>query len=123
LEGEGVNAQANPGIDFATAQNGYHANAAARREARIELRDRLVEKARADHSYRTQLSLDFAKHRADGKGVGESEILAKGGKASLAALERDLADAKAKAAAARLAELEGERASLRQLVDWTREES
>ena len=118
-----MNAQANPGISWQQAKDGYHDNATARRKAREWLENELTTKARADHEYRTRLSLDFAKHRAEGKGVGESEILAKGGKASLHALERDLADAKAKAASARLAELEGERASLRQLVDWTREES
>jgi hypothetical protein len=115
-------AQANPGVTFEQAQRGYHQNAEARRSARRDLERYLMEKARAEYDYRKVLAREFAVARADKKGAGESEIIAKG-KAAGAAFTRDMADAKAKGAQARLAELEGERASLRQLVDWTREES
>jgi hypothetical protein len=104
-------AQANPGVTFEQAQRGYHQNAEARRSARRDLERYLMEKARAEYDYRKVLAREFAVARADKKGAGESEFT------------RDMADAKAKGAQARLAELEGERASLRQLVDWTREES
>ena len=117
-----MNAQANPGITFEAAQNGYHANATARRDAREKLEAALTEKAHAEHARAKGLALAFAKYRGQGKPVAEAEILAKADAADKT-LDRDLADAKAKAAQARLAELEGERASLRQLVDWTREES
>lgn len=66
--------------------------------------------------------MSFAQHRAAGKPVAEAEIHAKADAADFA-LRRDLADAEAKGASARLAELEGERASLRQLAEWSREEA
>lgn len=114
--------QANPGIAFGEAQSAYHANADARRKARIALVDALWCKAQAEHGYRKAMALAFAKHRGAGKPVSEAEIYAKSDAADKA-LDRDLRDAEAKGMQARLAELEGERASLRQLVDWTREES
>lgn len=117
-----MNAQANPGITFEEAKRGYHANATARRVARTDLERYLIEKARAEYDYRKVLAREFAVARADNKSAAESEVYARG-KAAGAAFSRDMADAKAKAAQARLAELEGERASLRQLSDWTREES
>lgn len=110
------------GISFGEAQRGYHDNASARRQARLALEGALYDKARAEHDYRKGLAIAFTKHRGQGKPVSEAEILAKSDAAGKA-LERDMADARAKGQQARLAELEGERASLRQLVDWTREES
>jgi uncharacterized protein (DUF3084 family) len=117
-----VNAQANPGIDFLKGQNGFHQIAESRRAARRDLEKYLKEKARAEYDYRKVLAREFAVARHDKKSVVEADVYAKG-KAAGAAFSRDMADAKAKAAQARLAELEGERASLRQLIDWTREES
>jgi hypothetical protein len=117
-----VNAQANPGIDFAQAQKGYHDNADARRQARLALEDALKRKAQKEHDRAKGLSVAFAKQRASKAAVEEASIHAKAAVAQIT-LERDMADAEAKAASARLAELEGERASLRQLIDWTREES
>jgi len=117
-----VNAQANPGVTFEQAQKGYHDNASARRLARLSLEGALIDKANAEHARAKGLAIAFGKYRGQGKPVAESEILAKADAADKT-LDRDLADARAKAAQARLAELEGERASLRQLVDWTREES
>jgi len=113
--------QPNPGIDFAQAQRGYHLNAQARREAREALEKALKLKAQRENDRAKGLSVAFAKHRTDGESVAESEIHAKAAVAQFT-LERDMADAEAKAAQARLAELEGERASLRQLIDWVREE-
>jgi hypothetical protein len=120
--GAEVNAQANPGIDFAQAQRGYHENAGSRRTAREALTKALRAKAQGEHDYRKGLAVAYTRYRNEGKGQGEAEILAKADAAGFA-LTRDMADADAKAAQARLAELEGERASLRQLIDWTREES
>lgn len=114
--------QANPGIDFAQAQAGYHKNANARRKAREALEEALKKKAQKEHDRAKGLSLAFAQHRGKGEPVAAAEIHARAAVAQVT-LERDLADAEAKAASARLAELEGERASLRQLIDWTREES
>lgn len=105
-------------LDFATAQAGYHANAEARRQARAKLTEALQRKARNENEYRKALSVAFAKHRSKGGGQAEAEIHAKAD-AAHHALNRDMADAEAKGAQARLAELEGERASLRQLVDWS----
>lgn len=103
------------------ARANYVRNARARRTARKTLEEALRERAQGEHDYRKELSKAFAKYRAEGKGVGESEIHARADAAGVA-LERDLADARAKSAVHRLAELEGERASLRQLGDWGREE-
>lgn len=110
------------GISFQLAQSGYHQNAEARRKAREALRTALRAKAQGEHDYRKGLAVAYTRYRNEGKGQGEAEILAKADAAGFA-LTRDMADADAKSAQARLAELEGERASLRQLVDWTREES
>lgn len=110
---------ANPRVlDFQEARSGYESNARARRAARENLTKALRNKAQAEHDYRKALSVAFAKHRSKGEGVGEAEIHAKAEAASYA-LSRDMADAEAKGASARLAELEGERASLRQLVDFS----
>lgn len=113
--------QANPQtLSFEEARAGYEMNAKARRSARHLLEKSLEERAQAEHDYRKGLSVAFAKHRGQKMGAGEAEIHAKADAADFA-LKRDLADAKAKGASARLAELEGERASLRQLVDWSQE--
>jgi uncharacterized protein YceH (UPF0502 family) len=117
-----VNAQANPGLTFQQAQSGYHTNAEARRKARRDLQDALERKADRERAYRKRLSREFATQRDAGKSVVEADVHAKGAAADIA-WRRDMADAVAKAAAHRIAELEAERASLRQLADWTREES
>lgn len=117
-----MNAQANPDLDFNQARNGYNANATARRKARRDLQDALERKADRERAYRKRLSTEFAKQRDAGSSVVEAEVHAKGAAADIA-WRRDMADAVAKAAAHRIAELEGERASLRQLVDWVREEA
>jgi uncharacterized protein YceH (UPF0502 family) len=115
-------AQANPGVTFEAAQQGYRSNAEARRQARRDLQDALERKADRERAYRKRLSTEFAHQRDKGCSVVEAEVHAKGAAADIA-WRRDMADAVAKAAAHRIAELEGERASLRQLVEWTREES
>jgi hypothetical protein len=112
--------EANPiTFDFQAAVRGYHDNARARREARLALTVALEERAQAEHDYRKALAVAFTKLRAKGKAQVEAEIEAKADAAGFA-LKRDMADAKAKGMQARLAELEGERASLRQLLDWSR---
>jgi len=110
------------GISFLQAQAGYHSNAEARRAARVELTKALKRKAQGEHDYRKELAKAFAVERANGQTVVGAEINAKAAAAGKA-LERDMADVDAKSAQARLAELEGERASLRQLIDWSREEA
>lgn len=113
-----MTATANPEtIDFQHAQASYHDNAEARRAATNDLESALYDKAKHEHDYRKALSVAYTKHRLT-KGAGEAEIHAKADSASFA-LQRDMADAASKAASARLAELEGERATLRQLVDWS----
>ena len=114
---------ANPGIDFATARQGYHTNAESRRKARDDLSRQLRDKARAEYDYRKQMARHFEIARAKLKmAVVEAEIYAKG-KAAGAAFDRDLAGAEARATEHLLDALEREASTLRQLVDWTREES
>jgi hypothetical protein len=114
----GVNANPTT-FDFQAAVSGYHANAEARRKARQALQAALEERAEGEFNYRKALAVAFTKLRAKGKAQVEAEIEAKADAAGFA-LKRDMADASAKGMQARLAELEGERASLRQLVDWSR---
>jgi hypothetical protein len=109
-------------LDFATAQKRYRHNAEARRVNTNVYTDALEKKAEAEHSYRKALSVSFAQHRAKGEGVGEAEVHARA-EAAHFALSRDMADAEAKGAAARLEQLKDERATLRHLADWAREES
>ena len=114
--------QQNPGIDFAQAQKGYHDIAAARRQARESMTDALKTKASKDFARTKGMSEAVAIQRAKGLAMVEAELHAKAAVAQVT-LERDMADAEARSAAMRIGELEGERASLRQLIDWTREES
>lgn len=114
--------QANPGIDFAQAQKGYRDIASARREARGQLREALTRRAQANFQAAKGNAVAFAKYRSAGKAVEESKILAKADAANHV-LDAEMADVDVKTAQARLDELEGERSSLRQLADWTREES
>ena len=109
-------------IDYQAATVAYRANAVARRAAREQLVAHLQTKAQAELEYRKGMSVAFAQHRGAGKPVEESKIHAEADAADFK-LRRDLADAEAKGASARLAELEAERASLRQLAEWSREES
>lgn len=118
-----IKAQVNPApLDYNAAVVAYRKNAESRREARAWLTEKLREKAQADHDHKKARSLKFAQHRAAGKAVEESKIHADADAADYA-LRRDLADAEAKGASARLDELEAERASLRQLIEYAREES
>jgi hypothetical protein len=117
-----VIAQPNPGITFEAAQRGYHDIAAARRKARDQLSEALTRRAQSNFQAAKANAVAFAKYRAAGKPVEESKILAKADSANHV-LDADMADVDVKTAQARLDELEGERSSLRQLADWTREES
>jgi len=109
-------------LDYDELRLGYHKNAEARREARETLLDQLKKKAEAECEYRKALSVAFTKYRGKGSGAGEAEIHARAD-AARHALDRDIAEARAKASTARLQELEAERASLRQLGDWAQRET
>jgi hypothetical protein len=113
---------ANPGIAFADAQRTYEAIKQDRVKAREEYRAALRKRANKAHDVTKGMALAFAKHRSEGKPVEESKILAKADVAGLQ-LEHDLADSEARSALARIEELEAGRATLRQLADWTREET
>lgn len=117
-----VNVQANPGITFEAAQVGLRDIAAARRKARESLTDALNRRANANHGVAKGMAVAFAKYRAKGEPVEAAKIYAKADAADKQ-LEADMADTDVRTAQARLAELEGERSSLRMLADWTREES
>jgi hypothetical protein len=122
MSGPTITINRNPGITFEQAQRGYEQIKRERRKARETYRSHLRVKAQKNHDHAKAMALAFAKHRGEGKPVEESKILAKADAAHLE-LDRDLADAEAKAALAHLEELEASRASLRQMADWTREES
>lgn len=118
-----IKPQQNPApIDYVAAQTAYRQNAMARRQAREALTEKLREKANAENEYRKAKSMAFARHRGAGKPVEESKIHADADSADYA-LRRDLADAEAKGVQARLAELEAERVTLRDLTSWAREEA
>lgn len=120
--GEGVNAQANPGISFEEAQRQYAAIKRERAQAREDGRAFLRTKAQRKHDHAKAMALAFAKYRAQGKPVEESKILAKADAAHIE-LEQDMADADARAAEKRWEELKDSRATVRAMSDWTREES
>ena len=113
---------ANPGLDFATAQRRYAAIKRQREESRQTYHDQKVIVANKKHDHTKAFAQRFLHHRADGKGVEESKILAKGDTAHIE-LEHDLADVEWRTAEKRLEELEAGRATVRQLADWTREEN
>lgn len=105
-------------LDLPTAQAGYRANAEARREAREDLRKAMEDRAQNRRDAAYKMSTSFALHRSQSKPVEQCKIDAKSDAAPFE-FEADMADARVKAAQARLAELEGERATLRQLVEWS----
>jgi hypothetical protein len=109
-------------LSYEQAQHAYRMNAEQRHKATAELQDALSRKAQSEHDYRKALSVAFAKQRAKGEPVAAAEIHAKADAAHFA-LARDMTDAEAKGAQARLEQLKDDRATIRHLADWGRDEA
>src|SRR5262245_8607087 len=107
-----------PTIDFGDLRRAYHENAEQRREVRRD-RKRFAEmKADKECLYRKRLWSAFAEKRSDKESVAAAELYARAEAAELGR-ERDMADACVKDCDHRIDQLEAERASLRQLGEWS----
>jgi len=104
--------------------DGRRAASALARQCRngVDELDRAVRAhAEAEHAYRVAYALKLVELRGDAVPVGLATELAKG-EAKVAGLkfDRDLAKGMIDVARERLRQLDGERASLRQLLEWSR---
>jgi septal ring factor EnvC (AmiA/AmiB activator) len=91
-----------------------------RRRARRDYQKHAEEASDGEREYRKRLAIALAQYRSEGKGAGESEILAQGDVADWRH-RRDLAQAMARADLLRIEELEADRAMLRQLAEFSKE--
>lgn len=102
-------------IDLESFQRRSHAIVKEREAARREAEEEGIKEAEAEHSYRKTKAVRMAKHRMDGKGVGEAEIAAEADAADHK-LARDTAHVLRRAAEQRWAECERNQANLRSEV-------
>ena len=114
-----VTITANPvPLDFQQARVQLHTVARQLRDAEQFHREQIQRHADAEAAYRSALAQAYTRHRADGKGAGEADVLAKGDCASLSR-ERDIAAGMVRAALESLENRRGDRASLHRLVEWS----
>lgn len=107
-------------LDYAALRNAARHNAEARANARKSYLEAAQEAAEKERDYRRARATKLAELRSDGVAWTAAIDLAKGDEdVSTLAFERDLAISKLKASLLRHDELEGERASIRQLGDWS----
>jgi hypothetical protein len=107
-------------LSFDEIRAAAHSAAQWRRDARANYERYSKEAADAERDYRKRLAIEFTQYRAEGKGAGESELLAHG-KAADDRHRRDIAQGQAKAALLRIEELERDQATLRQLAEWSKD--
>ena len=105
-------------LDFGEARKKFREIAEARAHARRDHERHALASADAEHLYRKELAAAFAIYRAEGKGVQEAEILARGDVADHER-ERNREHALAKSAIHRLEQLEADRAGWNKLTDWS----
>lgn len=113
-----------PHLSFSEIRSAAHDLAERRREARAEYEKLVRVTAQAEAEYRSIRAQEFLKLRAggEGKGVGESELLADGCDRVVGAkAQRDINQGMMKAVLLRIEELEADRAMLRQLGAWSQE--
>jgi hypothetical protein len=98
---------------------------AAMREASRHIRDaetrhktQIEVAADAATAYRKGLATAYVTRRAEGKGVGEAEVLSKGDAADLERTKA-IAEGMVKACLEELEDRRGDRASLHKLVEWS----
>jgi hypothetical protein len=105
-------------LDYDDAQRRLHTVAQQIRDAEQRHRDAIEKAADAESAYRKGLAQSFVRHRADGKGAGEAELLAKGDVADLTRA-RDINSGMVRACLEELEDRRGDRASLHRLVEWS----
>lgn len=88
------------------------------RNAEERHRHALERAADAEAAYRAGVAQAYTTLRADGKGAGEADTLAKGQCAPLSR-ERDIAQGLVRACLEELENRRGDRASLHRLVEWS----
>lgn len=108
-------------MSYAELQGAYRKNGESHREAIDNLANAATTKAQANHDHRKAYAVAYTKHRNAGKGVAESEVLAKADSAHFE-LQRDMADADLKRYSAEVELYKNDRATLRQLAEHAREE-
>lgn len=107
-------------LDIDDARRAAHLLAEKRRDAEQILEQAVIDAADAEQLYRKAVAKTMVTLRADGNPSTGLEQLAKGqDHVSDLARERDLKRGMVKVAAERLQGLEGERAMLRQLMEWS----
>lgn len=109
-------------LSYLQAQRGYHGNAEQRHQARRDYVSALKSRAEKRREHRKQRAQAYARFREDKKAQEESKILADAEVADIE-FEAEMADAEAKGLAALLEQLKDDRATIRHLSDWGREES
>lgn len=105
-------------LDFHDAQQRLRQIAQQLRDAEAFHREWVENHADAESAYRKALAQAYTRHRADGKGAGEAEVLSKGDCADLSRA-RDIAAGMVRAALESLENRRGDRASLHRLVEWS----
>jgi len=105
-------------FDLDDAREAAKAAALRRRGLDDQYEEQVRTAAEAEATYRRAVAKKVTQHRADGKGAGESELLAKGDLWELS-LDRDIQAGMLRAVQHRIDAAEGERANLRQLMDWS----
>jgi hypothetical protein len=105
-------------FDFNQARAGLSRIAQQLRDSEDFHRTQVERLADAEAAYRKGLAQAYVRHRADGKGAGEADVLSKGDCADLSR-ERDIAAGMVRAALEALENRRGDRASLHRLADWS----
>lgn len=104
-------------LDMDDAREAMKVLAVRRREARENLEQAYKKAAETERDYRTALAVAHARNAGEGT-AAQREAQARADVADKS-YERDLAAGMVKAAHARLDELDGERASLHRVVEWS----
>jgi hypothetical protein len=117
---EELYAQADP-LDLDDGRRAAHHQAQIQRRALLELEERVEAAAEAEHAYRVALAKKMLQLRESGVQITVLSDVARG-EEEIATLKqaRDIADGMVVAQRERVRELEGERAMLRELLEYSR---
>lgn len=108
-----------PHLDLDEVRRQARALAEGRRTARRDYERYTKQEAEAEHDYRKKKAQAYLGSRSEGTASNGAEIVANAAAAE-ERMRRDIAHSMAKAAEQRIAELEADRAMLRQLAEWSR---
>lgn len=117
---EELYAQADP-LDLDDGRRAAHQQAKIQRQALAELENRVQDAAQAEHDYRIELAKRMLKLREAGTAATILSDIARGQEdIAEKKRERDIAEGMVTAQRERVRELEGERAMLRELLEYSR---